>query len=266
MRRLRDQLTLRGRARYLLWRTGLFGENATVQLSTGDRIVLSRSSLFELETAYEIFVSDVYRCPRSLDPASIRRIIDVGSNVGYTLVYWCRRRFPMATIEAFEPHPRHFAVLQQTVELNGLGSRIRLHPVAAGTAAKLSMLVDADTASTLNARTRADPHLNSIQVRIVDFFEAVRGARIDLLKLDCEGGEYDILMDARFPLLDIGNIVLEWRATDDRPEIERETITRLSALDWQIEPLFRPTPFASAEGRITRHRNVMGVSAKLRQP
>src|SRR5438552_3511826 len=205
MRRLRDQLTLPGRARYLLWRTGLFGESATVQLSTGDRIVLSRSSLFELETAYEIFVSDVYRCPRLLDPASIRRIVDVGSNVGYTLVYWCRR-FPFATIEAFEPHPRHFAVLQQTVDLNDLGSRIRLHPVAAGTAAKVSMLVDAGTASTLNAHTRADPHLNGIQVRIVDFFEAVRGARIDLLKLDCEGGEYVILMDARFPLLDIGNI------------------------------------------------------------
>lgn len=241
MRRLRDQLTLLGRARYLLWRTGLLGESVTVQLLTGDRIVLSRSSLLELKTAYEVFVSDAYRCPRLLDPASIRRIVYVGSNVGYTLVYWCRR-FPFATIEAFEPHPRHFAVLRQTVELNNLGSRIKLHPVAAGSAARLAMLVDAGTASTLNALACAAPHLKRTQVKVVDFFEAVRGPRIDLLKLDCEGGEYDILMDARFPLLDIGNIVLEWHATDDHPEMEREIIARLSALDWHVEPVSTLTP------------------------
>lgn len=241
MRRLRDQLTRLGRARYLLWRTGLFGESATLQLSTGDHIVLSRSHPLELETAYEIFVSDAYRCPRLLDPASIRRIVDVGSNVGYTLVYWCRR-FPCATIEAFEPHPRHFAVLKQTVELNNLGNRIKLHPVAAGTAARLSMLVDAGTVSSLNAPACAAPHFKRTEVEVVDFFEAVRGLRIDLLKLDCEGGEYDILMDARFPLLDIGTIVLEWHATNDHPEMDREIIARLSTLNWHVEPVCAVTP------------------------
>jgi hypothetical protein len=44
---------------------------------------------------------------------------------------------------------------------------------------------------------------------MVDFFEPVTPGRIDLLKLDCEGGEWDILMDRRFPTLDVGAIVLE---------------------------------------------------------
>lgn len=234
MKRLRDQMSPASRARYLLWRAGLLGDSVTVALATGDRIVLRHSSQFEIDAAYEVFVGEAYRCPRPLEPASVRRIVDVGANVGYTTVYWARR-FPTATFEVFEPHPGHFAVLSRTVALNRLDARVKLHHAAAGCADEVSWLIDAGTASTLKPAANAAEGSQGIAVAVMDFFAAMRGRRIDLLKLDCEGSEYDILMDPRFGELEISNLVLEWHATVRHPAIERELRERLSTLGWNVD-------------------------------
>jgi hypothetical protein len=64
---------------------------------------------------------------------------------------------------------------------------------------------------------------------------------IDLLKIDCEGAEYEILMDPRFAGLDADNLVLEWHATDLHPQADRDITARLRELKWTVEPVSSDT-------------------------
>jgi FkbM family methyltransferase len=238
MLRLRDQMTRKSRARYLLWRAGLLGKNATVDLRTGERIVLLKSSLFALSVAYEIFVMDTYRCPQPNVLGSVRRIVDVGANVGYSLIYW-GRIYPEACIDAFEPHPDHVEVLRQNLRLNGMEAIVKIHPVAAGTSNKSAYLSDAGAISAIvpgELDGDMEPQTGVIPINIVDFFETMRDVPIDLLKLDCEGAEYELLMDKRFERMSIRNLVMEWHASPARPQADTEIVDRLEALRWKVQP------------------------------
>jgi FkbM family methyltransferase len=235
--KLRDRMTPLSQMRYLAWRAGLLGDEVEVRLSTGQRLLLQKSMMLGLAVAYEIFVMDTYRCPRELSPQSVRRIVDVGANVGYSVTYWSSN-FPTASIEAFEPHPEHLRLLRRSLRINRIEARVNVHPVAVGQAAGTFELIDAGTASAIAHRGAA---LNGdtsrrLQVEVVDFFHAIKDLQIDLLKLDCEGAEYDILMDPRFAEINARNLVMEWHSTAAHPDACAELSARLRELEWDVQP------------------------------
>jgi len=237
MIRLRDKFTLASRLRYLMWRTGAIGRKVTVRLTSGEQIILSGLP-YELGTAYQIFIAGVYRCPKPIERNSIRRIVDVGANVGHSIVYWAGC-FPESRIDAFEPHPTHLDRLTRTVALNGWGARVTVHAAAAGTANETARLVDRGTASavfTPDHRASQRDEANAVPIQIVDFFDEVGDGRIDLLKFDCEGAEFDLLMDPRFAQLEVRNLVMEWHETPAHPTAERDLSERLRGLGWELRP------------------------------
>ena len=235
MMRLRDKLTLPSRIRYLIWRTGALGRELTVQLASGDWLTLSGFA-YESNVAYEIFVANGYRPSRPIESSSVQKIVDVGSNVGYSVIYWASH-FPEARIEAFEPHPAHLDQLRRTVALNDWKDRVTIHPRAAGTANSVANLTDRGVRSVVvEGQVSGDASYKNVPIEVVDFFEAIGDARIDLLKLDCEGAEFDLLMDPRFARLDVRNLVMEWHETPAHPAAERELSERLRELGWELEP------------------------------
>ncbi|MEA2680820.1 MAG: hypothetical protein QOK03_2542 [Candidatus Binataceae bacterium] len=237
MTRLRDRMTPLSQLRYLAWRAGLIGDEVEVRLATGERLLLQKSMRLGLAVAYEIFVMDTYGCPRELAPESVRRIVDVGANVGYSLIYWSSK-FPTASIDAFEPHPEHLRLLRRSLRLNRIEAQVNVHPVAVGEAAGTFELIDAGTASTImqSGAARNGDTSHRLQVEVVDFFHAIEELQIDLLKLDCEGAEYGILMDPRFAGINARNLVMEWHSTAEHPDACAELSARLRDLDWDVQP------------------------------
>src|SRR5262249_56974237 len=67
----------------------------------------------------------------SAEGGKVRRIIDVGANLGYS-VLWLAARFPAARILAFEPVPEHVNLLRRAIVANALNNRVSLCPVAVG--------------------------------------------------------------------------------------------------------------------------------------
>ena len=121
--------------------------------------------------------------------------------------------------------------------MNRIEGRINVHPVAVGDTAGTFELIDAGAASTI---AKINPGFDGgafrrIKVEVVDFFAALDGKEIDLLKLDCEGAEYGILMDPHFEVLKIRNLVMEWHATEEHPEACRELTERLRDLKWEVQ-------------------------------
>lgn len=182
--------------------------------------------------AREIFALEMYRPPREFASGSVRRIVDVGANIGCSILYFAGL-FPEARFEAFEPHPDNLDTLSYHSGVNRLSARVHVHPVAAGTRDASVYPSSRGGLSTVVA----SPKPGTIPVRVVDLFTSIEPGRIDLLKMDCEGGEWDIVMDPRFATLDVGAIVMEWHATFETRRTRHEMVARLESLGWRLHEM-----------------------------
>jgi FkbM family methyltransferase len=147
-----------------------------------------------------------------LPPETVRRIVDVGGNVGYSCLFWCST-FPHAHVLAYEPHPVHCEILNWHIEANAYSDRVTLIPAGAASKASTATLVDDGIRSTLvHGDGPGSRNRPVIEIKTVDFFETVGQDVIDILKIDIEGGEYELLQDSRFEDLSrrVRCIVMEW--------------------------------------------------------
>ncbi|HUB11661.1 MAG TPA: FkbM family methyltransferase [Acetobacteraceae bacterium] len=214
--------------RYLLWQLTGRRDTVAVRLRDGPKLLLRPRSAGNNDygVAYEVFLHRHYDCPRPLPAQSIRRILDLGANVGFSCLWWLTR-FPGAEVIALEPHPNHFAQCRVNLSTNGLLPRVELHQAAAGTETRHIMLSDAGSSSSVLAHGTA-----GIEAEMLDVFDLLGDQCIDLMKLDIEGGEYAILDDARFPALGVKYLVMEWHGG---PERRDHSLQRFCSLGY--EPL-----------------------------
>lgn len=193
-----------------------------------------RSNKNDYGIAYEIFVHEYFRPPAELADAAARLIVDCGANVGYSVLYWASK-FPSAQIIAFEPHPESVAQAARNIAANHLDRRVQLHARAVGARAASVRLSDAGAASSvLNV---APDDRGAFTVEMIDVFPLLAGKRIDILKIDIEGGEYEILADPRFEALQIGAIVMEWHGRGDPVADRRWCEQRLGGLGFAVREI-----------------------------
>lgn len=142
-------------------------------------------------------------------------IFDLGANIGvYSLL--AADANPDATIHAFEPTPEVFEALQKNIGSNGF-KNIQPHRVAVGQQSAVAFLNRSRGSDGENegmnfiSASGVDP---TAQVQVVALDEFCRSAhieRVDLLKMDIEGAEYDALRGAQGLLAShqIGRIFFE---------------------------------------------------------
>jgi FkbM family methyltransferase len=229
------QLTAVSALRYAAWRMAKRDEAVALALRSGPRFEL-RPDKFgnnDYGVAYEVFVHDYYEDRARLAPETVRLIVDLGANVGFTLLYFLHR-YRHCQILAFEPHPGHFAQAERNLSLDSSKDRVQLYAKAAAARTRPMQLSDQASSSSLaENRTAA-----KILVEACDLFPLLIGRRIDLLKMDIEGGEYEILGDDRFEKLDVGAIVMEWHARGSGLDDKEWCQERLRDLGYAIEEIF----------------------------
>jgi FkbM family methyltransferase len=142
----------------------------------------------------EVFAYHIYSCDWELEESAT--VVDIGAHVGSFLIWLSSRHGPVRGA-AYEPDPAAFRYLRTNLDANGLAN-VTTHPEAVADRSGEGMLVRpvaAGGTGSLYARD-ADQRGESIQTSIVAFDDAV--ARIEgdisLVKLDCEGAEYDIVL------------------------------------------------------------------------
>lgn len=119
---------------------------------------------------------------------SIARIVDIGANVGLFGLA-ARSVFPDAEIHAYEPNPALKEMLAHQAEIAGFKPYLE----AVGREPGLISLA-VDTAESVQSQSRPEPTGGIPQIA---FREAIAriGGHADLVKMDCEGAEWDILKD-----------------------------------------------------------------------
>ncbi|MDX2256934.1 MAG: FkbM family methyltransferase [Pseudanabaenaceae cyanobacterium bins.39] len=124
---------------------------------------------------------------RKVTPAP-RTVLDIGANIGLFSM-WAKRCFPSATIHAYEPNPRITPFTQKNLDqLN-----ITLFKEAIGAENGFASIIDSSESRLGQFTTGASEGINVILLE-----EAINriGGSVDLLKLDCEGAEWEIFRNS----------------------------------------------------------------------
>jgi FkbM family methyltransferase len=149
-----------------------------------------------IENEYEGLINDIKRFPYSID-ADVT-MLDVGANVGFTTVY-VKSYFPSLKILAIEPYSPNVIQMKRNLSLNNISSVVVFEGGIWTNNAILSFKTDfldsREWAVALVDDGKADGVLcKTISTLKQDF----NLEKIDIIKMDIEGGEKELFMNDNF--------------------------------------------------------------------
>jgi FkbM family methyltransferase len=171
----------------------------------------------------DIFVRRIYHFEsHRSDPL----IIDCGSNIGLSILYFVST-YPSSRVIAFEPDPTIFPYLQENMSLNKVNNVELIHAAVSTRAGTMSLLSDGTCGSCLAQHASADgPPASSAHdvpsVRLRDYLTE----RVDFLKMNIEGAEWEVLEDSEDRLFQVREMVIEYHHLPGLPR----TLHRILAL------------------------------------
>jgi FkbM family methyltransferase len=125
-------------------------------------------------------------------------VIDIGANFGAFSIAASRQVGESGRVFCFEPNPSVFARLQQNIRLNGCGNVTAFNEAVGGRDGHVDLFIDrksafSTTKSAVGERVYTGMPATRVPMRSISSVLALAGAPVALLKIDCEGAEYDIL-------------------------------------------------------------------------
>jgi FkbM family methyltransferase len=155
----------------------------------------------------EIFIEETYK--QTLPPNAY--ILDCGANIGLSVIYlkWI---CPSATIIAFEPDANNFALLQKNIASHGL-EKVELKNQAVWKEdAMLSFESEGTMSSKIVSNEGSGQSVRIPAVRLRDYLDK----KIDFLKIDIEGAEFEVLLDISSHLSVVDNLFVEYHGSFDQ--------------------------------------------------
>lgn len=156
--------------------------------------VYVRTNTPDIRVAINSLFVEEYKGVRCSDP---KFIIDAGANIGTSAVYFARR-YPNAQIIAVEPEEGNFDMLLRNTKDYGNITAIK---AAIWGSAEKRAVHNRDTGhwgyTVAETRMKSEPTGQEIDcVTVNSLMEEFAFDRVDLLKMDIEGGEKDVLTNS----------------------------------------------------------------------
>jgi FkbM family methyltransferase len=192
------------------------GDNGLIDLRTADGLTITmRKNYGDAMTVGEIFLGDCYALDLNLPDYPV--VVDVGGFIGDFCLYAVKRLNARRVIVC-EPSPRNWALLLKNIANNCYEDRIEPVNKAVTDGGNALMNVDAPDESQCMVsayHSREQPLSVVSGISLGELLRDHAVESVDLLKIDCEGGEYAILESTPTDVLNrIRNIVFEYHQID----------------------------------------------------
>jgi FkbM family methyltransferase len=145
-------------------------------------------------------------------------IVDIGAGIGDFSIY-AAYQHPKTVVYAYEPFPESFALLTKNIALNKLDNILPFQVAIWGQADTL--LLDDSSGEPLQVTSKAlspEDEAGAVKVEAQKLSQVLKLnniEKIDLLKLDCEGAEYEILLNVSAETFTkIERIIMEYHNLD----------------------------------------------------
>jgi FkbM family methyltransferase len=186
----------------------------------------------------EIFKFREYRQTEEIIKNASGAIIDVGAHAGFFSIYAAALN-PNAKVYALEPETNNFSALNDNIRLNPDFKKIKLFQTALSSKTgteKLYLSVDSHNHSLIKTSYN-NQEIPVKTINLSDFCRQQKIPKISLLKMDIEGGEYEIIKNlatTEFNLIDY--IFLEAHKTESNSYQDLEKILRPAGFSVQVFP------------------------------
>ncbi len=176
-----------------------------IRPKTNDRVIFN-----------QIWLNRVYE-PKGFEIKENDIVLDVGAHIGlFSILASSKAR--EGKIYAFEPTPANFEILKENIELNQVKIIFPINSALADeTGTKEFILSPADPSG--NSFSFDENNFKKIKVPAVsldDFVKQNNILKIDFLKMDCEGAEYEIFYNcSNETLKKVQKISMEYHDVDD---------------------------------------------------
>lgn len=184
-----------------------------------------------LYTAIDVFALNAYECGWELEENPV--VVDIGANIGAWVLRLAEQR-PRLRGVCFEPDPVAVSYLTRNLHTNGLADRVEVRSEAVSDQTGTAWLHQAepgDGTSSLRSVSHVSHFERETPVRTVSFSDAIEqvAGNVSLLKVDCEGTEYDIVASSPVEAWrQVERVVVEYHpAPAEKVEALRSRLTSL---------------------------------------
>lgn len=172
-------------------------------LRAGPQLKINLSNIYDLGNVLEVFARKVYT-PDLIRMQNIARVVDIGAATGDFSIYITSSNKDCHCI-SFEPNRDSFELCKENIKINNLENSIKVYPLAvSGKGGKIKI---------------GEKICDSVSLG--EIFKDYSISRCDLLKMDIEGGEYDIFFNIDKDILDkINAIAMEYHIFDNDKNLD----------------------------------------------
>lgn len=165
-----------------------------VTFRNGTKCIIRNRS--DATTFFENFFLKPYTDTKGFFIKENDTILDVGAHIGFFTIYSAKQA-PKGKVYAFEPSRNSFNVLQRHIEMNKLENVISENYGVLKNSGSATLFVD-ESFAIGNSMFSNDSLLSRESVETIslpDILNKYKIRKIDLLKLDCEGAEFEIILN-----------------------------------------------------------------------
>jgi FkbM family methyltransferase len=166
----------------------------------------------------ELFVEEMYNfVAKRTNPY----IIDCGANLGMSIIYF-KENHPDAKIIAFEADEHIFSFLKRNVESFEYKDVDLVNKAVWNKDDVLTFLVEGGAGGRLEEKTETGIYKD---VPCISLRSYLTDKKVDFLKLDIEGSEYEVLKDCEDLLTNVENLFIEYHSMPDVPQNLHQILT-----------------------------------------
>mgnify|MGYP000852555253 CR=1 FL=1 len=215
----------------VLWNM-TFNKETVLKLDDGASFKLRNK--FDLWVVKETYLDEDYRIDDDLI-AENPTIIDIGAYIGDYAI-WAAKKYLNSKVYAIEPVKENYDLVLENIENSSLSNikpyRLALHSSETEQYLKTKNI---SLSQSFIAQNEESMDEKSPSMSLKNFMKVENIKKCHILKMDCEGSEYDILLNSEITFLKekFDNIILEYHT---HPEYSyKDLVKHLESADFEVE-------------------------------